>query len=101
MVKEMTLPFSFKTDRKMRFGILKRHATSDKDMQMFEADRAMMLWHTANAWEEGDTIRLLVCGMSDVSFFLFRLQWTCILPSAVSAAIWLCSCLYVQLYVQG
>lgn len=65
MVKEMTLPFSFKTERKMRFGILKRHATSDKDMMMFEADRAMMLWHTANAWEEGDLIRLLVCGMSD------------------------------------
>ena len=67
MVKEMTLPFSFKTERKMRFGILRRHATTDKDMMMFEADRAMMLWHTANAWEEGDLIRLLVCGMSDVS----------------------------------
>lgn len=67
MVKEMTLPFSFKTERKMRFGILKRHATTDKDMMMFEADRAMMLWHTANAWEEGDLIHLLVCGMSDVS----------------------------------
>ncbi len=67
MVKEMTLPFSYKKDKRMKFGILPRHATSDKDLKMFTAEVPMMLWHTATAWEDGDIIHLLVCGMADVS----------------------------------
>lgn len=43
-----------------RFGVLPRHATSSDEVHWFDAETGM-IFHTANAWEEGDEIVLIAC----------------------------------------
>lgn len=50
---------TFDAQTPSRFGILPRHGT-DADVRWFEADPCY-IYHTINAWEEGDEVVLLAC----------------------------------------
>eukprot|EP00160_Parvularia_atlantis_P015002 Unigene4071_Nuclearia_a/m.12364 Unigene4071_Nuclearia_a/g.12364 ORF Unigene4071_Nuclearia_a/g.12364 Unigene4071_Nuclearia_a/m.12364 type:complete len:376 (-) Unigene4071_Nuclearia_a:26-1153(-) len=43
-----------------RFGILPRHADDTSEVKWFDAETCM-IFHTANAWEEGDEVVLIAC----------------------------------------
>ena len=49
----------FFPDKPTRFGIIPRYGT-DADVRWFEAG-AMFMYHTVNAWEEGDEVVLVGC----------------------------------------
>jgi len=46
--------------RKSKFGIIPRHARREEEIIWFEA-KAGFVFHTVNAWEEGDEIILVAC----------------------------------------
>jgi carotenoid cleavage dioxygenase-like enzyme len=58
---------SFDPTQKGRFGVLPRYATSDAEMKWFEID-ACFIYHTLNAWEDGDNIVLFACRYPTVKF---------------------------------
>ncbi|KAI3427019.1 hypothetical protein D9Q98_006961 [Chlorella vulgaris] len=70
MVKEGALPFTF-TDRPLRIGVLPRYAESADGVRWFETENAMV-FHVANAWEEGSTIRLFLCSLKHFSLSEMR-----------------------------
>lgn len=47
--------------------MLPRYATSDAEMKWFEID-ACFVYHTLNAWEDGDNIVLFACRYPTVEF---------------------------------
>jgi carotenoid cleavage dioxygenase len=49
----------FFPDKATRFGIIPRYGT-DADVRWFEAE-PMFMYHTVNAWEEGDEVVLVGC----------------------------------------
>lgn len=53
----------FFRDKPARFGLIPRHGT-DADMRWFEA-QACYVYHTINAWEEGDEVVMLGCRIAD------------------------------------
>ena len=53
--------FQFNRDRPSRFGIVPRHG-SNSDIRWFEGPPCYV-YHTVNAWEEGDEIVLVGCRM--------------------------------------
>ncbi|MEO1761659.1 MAG: carotenoid oxygenase family protein [Cyanobacteria bacterium J06629_18] len=55
----------FEKDRASRFGIVPRHGDNN-DIRWFEAP-ACFVWHTLNAYEEGDEVVLLGCRMSSTN----------------------------------
>lgn len=65
-------PIVFKPELGSRFGILPRGG-ADADVRWFDAP-SCMVFHTANAWEEGDSVVLVAC----------RLDRTDVLSSAVT-----------------
>lgn len=69
MIKHRASPFVF-ANRPARIGVLPRYAQSGKEIKWFTLDRFMCL-HTANAWEEGSTIRLFLCAMRDFNMEKF------------------------------
>eukprot|EP00850_Spirogloea_muscicola_P009029 SM000050S16954 [mRNA] locus=s50:20827:28162:+ [translate_table: standard] len=53
-------PYVFDNMRPSRFGVLPRYAGSDATIRWFELP-ACAIFHTANAWEEGDEVVLYAC----------------------------------------
>ena len=53
----------FDRDTPARFGIIPRHGRTE-DVRWFEAE-ASYLYHTVNAWEEGNKIILVACRVDD------------------------------------
>lgn len=60
MVKNSTLPFVYKDDRPSRFGILPRYDTTEANIKWFIRPPCV-IFHIANAWEEGDEVVLIAC----------------------------------------
>ncbi len=66
IVKKGTLPFHFDKSRPSRFGLMPRYAKSEDAIKWFELP-AMMIFHTANAWQEGpDIVKLAACTFDEV-----------------------------------
>jgi len=65
--KKGEMPYVHDTDSPSRFGILPRHAKSQTEIRWF-AGKTAMAFHIANAWEEGETIKLVGCPQSKFSF---------------------------------
>ncbi|MGB3640048.1 MAG: carotenoid oxygenase family protein [Rivularia sp. (in: cyanobacteria)] len=57
----------FEKDRASRFGIVPRHGDNN-DIRWFETP-ACFVWHTFNAYEEGDEVILVACRMNSTSVF--------------------------------
>lgn len=55
-------PFAFEEDLPSRFGVLPRHG-DPSEIKWFEGP-ACFMWHTLNAYEEGDEVVLLGCRVS-------------------------------------
>lgn len=73
MVKSGTLPFVFDTQLPTRFGVLPRYAENEDDIKWFEVP-AVMMFHVANAWQEGNTIRLSSCCFDQVQLHVLFAQ---------------------------
>ena len=69
MVKKRTLPFVFDSSLPTRFGVLPRYAENEDAMRWFEVP-AVMMFHVANAWQEGNQIKLVSCCFEQVSHLL-------------------------------
>lgn len=65
MVKKNTLPFVFENQLPTRFGVLRRYAKNEDAIRWFEVP-AVMMFHVANAWQEGNTIKLYSCCFDQV-----------------------------------
>ncbi|KAJ8901193.1 hypothetical protein NDN08_007042 [Rhodosorus marinus] len=52
MLKENKLPFFLHDDIPGRFGLLRRDAVDDADMEWFEVPGGFFVMHEANAWED-------------------------------------------------
>lgn len=50
----------YNSERASRFGVLRKDASSEAGIRWFELP-AMYAYHVANAWQEGDTIRIFLC----------------------------------------
>ncbi|CAL8463206.1 g2740 [Coccomyxa elongata] len=59
MVKGKPL-LTFNKDRASRFGVLPKHSDDASKIRWFELP-AMYAFHVANAWQEGNAIRLFAC----------------------------------------
>ncbi|MEO1374534.1 MAG: carotenoid oxygenase family protein [Cyanobacteria bacterium J06635_10] len=57
----------FEKDRASRFGIVPRHGDNN-DIRWFETP-ACFVWHTLNAYEDGDEVVLVGCRMNSTSLF--------------------------------
>ncbi|XP_012065572.1 carotenoid 9,10(9',10')-cleavage dioxygenase 1 [Jatropha curcas] len=64
MVKEKKLIFTFDATKKSRFGVLPRYAKDDRQIRWFELPNCM-IFHNANAWEEGDEVVLITCRLQN------------------------------------
>ncbi|CAM6098477.1 unnamed protein product [Calypogeia fissa] len=60
MVRKEQDAFSFDGTKPARFGVLPRYAKNESEMRWFECSPGV-IFHTANAWEEGDEVVLLAC----------------------------------------
>ncbi len=61
-LSEGRFPFEFRPEMGARFGVIPRGG-SDGDVRWFDAP-SCMVFHTANAWEDGDSVVLVACRMS-------------------------------------
>ena len=48
-----------------RFGVLPRYAKNEDAIRWFEVP-AVMMFHVANAWQEGNTVKLVSCCFDEV-----------------------------------
>jgi len=62
--------FTFSAERGSRFGILPRHATSEQEIQWFNTT-SCFIFHTLNAWEEGDEVVLIASRLSSLELDVF------------------------------
>ena len=69
MIKKGTLPFVFDESLPTRFGVLPRYAEDEDAMRWFEVP-AVMMFHVANAWQEGNQVKLYSCCFDEVSWRL-------------------------------
>jgi len=58
----------FEKDRASRFGIVPRHGDNN-DIRWFEAPPCFV-WHTLNAYEQGDEVVLVACRMNSTNVFV-------------------------------
>lgn len=63
MVKGEGFPFVFDPTHPSKFALLPRNATTGDEIQWFDLP-AGMIFHTANAWDEGDLVHLYACSVS-------------------------------------
>jgi carotenoid cleavage dioxygenase len=63
-----TMPFEFQANRPARFGILPRFG-DNSSVRWFELP-ACWVWHTLNAYEEGDEVVLLACRANKANMLL-------------------------------
>ncbi|KAL2611009.1 hypothetical protein R1flu_022701 [Riccia fluitans] len=59
MVKKNQCIFAFDETKPARFGVLPRYAKNESQMQWFEVSTCV-IFHNANAWEEGDEVVLIM-----------------------------------------
>jgi carotenoid cleavage dioxygenase len=69
MVKENALPFTVDDTKPMLIGILPRSATSQDAITWFEMPSGAV-FHTLNAWENGDIIELYTCCSDNIDLNL-------------------------------
>ncbi|KAK9808682.1 hypothetical protein WJX72_001857 [[Myrmecia] bisecta] len=65
MVKEDSLPLRFDGTRVSRYGVLPRYAKDASALKWFELP-GHMIFHVANAWQEGNIIRVFACAFEDL-----------------------------------
>ena len=53
--------YSYNASRAARFGVLPKSAEDEGAIRWFELPEAMFAFHVANAWQEGDVLRLFLC----------------------------------------
>ena len=77
MVKENRLPFTMNYGRNARIGVLPKRPSNPSDkganVRWFELPQPLVVFHTVNAWQEGDVIRLFACFFDKV--YLHRVQF--------------------------
>ena len=59
------MPFAFDEEAGSRYGIMPRHGTTAEDAKWFDLP-SHMVFHTANAWEEGHEVVLWGCRMPKI-----------------------------------
>ncbi|XP_024518892.1 carotenoid 9,10(9',10')-cleavage dioxygenase 1 isoform X2 [Selaginella moellendorffii] len=62
---------SFDSTKRSRFGVLPRYALSDSQMRWFHLP-SCYIFHTANAWEDGDEVVLVACRMPKFDMELMK-----------------------------
>ena len=65
MEKSGAMPFVFDKATPARYGVLPKRATDASDIKWFELP-AHMVFHVANAWQEGSVVKLYVCCFEEV-----------------------------------
>lgn len=88
MVKEGALPFSMNYKRNARIGVIPKRlqgvASKDVKVRWFELDQPLAIFHTVNAWQEGDSIHLFAC-IYDKVWCLFYVDWLEFVTPGVSS----------------
>jgi carotenoid cleavage dioxygenase len=64
MMKSDHMPFLYDLSRPARIGVIPRDASDASELRWFDIP-ATMIFHTANAWEEGDCIKFYACGVDE------------------------------------
>ncbi|CAK9238338.1 unnamed protein product [Sphagnum jensenii] len=62
--------FNFDPSKEARLGLLPRYAKNESQIRWFTIPPCM-IFHTVNAWEEGDEVVLIACRMPTYDFTLF------------------------------
>ncbi len=57
--------FAFHPERGTRIGLHPRYAKSDDATRWFDFE-SLWIWHVANAWQEGDRVRIFACIADEV-----------------------------------
>ncbi|OAE34389.1 hypothetical protein AXG93_4875s1080 [Marchantia polymorpha subsp. ruderalis] len=65
MVMKNQCIFSFDDTKPSRFGVLPRYAKNESQMIWFEVTTCV-IFHNANAWEEGDEVVLVTCRIPSI-----------------------------------
>lgn len=73
MLVDEKMPFTWRSDRPARIGVLPKSATSDSQTQWFELP-AFYLCHTVNAWQEPDSGLIRVFGVC-IETSMVDLDW--------------------------
>ncbi len=67
-IEKSQFPLMFESETPSRFGIIPRHGDSG-EVRWFETP-ACFVWHTLNAYEEGDEVVLVACRMNSTNVFV-------------------------------
>lgn len=67
-IEKGQFPLMFESETPSRFGIIPRHGDSG-EVRWFETP-SCFVWHTLNAYEEGDEVVLLACRMNSSNVFV-------------------------------
>ncbi len=92
MVRNGGLPFIYNRKRNARFGLLRRDATDASGIQWFEMNRPLMIFHTANAWQEGDEVKLYACTFENVCVGVVYILWSMYWCMYWCMYWWICGC---------
>ncbi|KAL3682185.1 hypothetical protein R1sor_000207 [Riccia sorocarpa] len=65
MVKKNQCIFSFDDTKPARLGVLPRYAKNESQIQWFTVSTCV-IFHNANAWEEGDEVVLITCRIPSI-----------------------------------
>ncbi|KAG6382793.1 hypothetical protein SASPL_157498 [Salvia splendens] len=71
MVRENKLVYTYDHTKEARFGILPRYAENGMLIKWFELPNCF-IFHTANAWEEGDEVVLISCRIENADLDVFN-----------------------------
>ncbi|MCL2933192.1 MAG: carotenoid oxygenase family protein [Trichodesmium sp. MAG_R03] len=67
-INKNQFPLMFELETPSRFGIIPRYGNSE-EVRWFETP-ACFIWHTLNAYEEGDEVVLLACRVNSTNIFV-------------------------------
>ena len=67
-IEKGQFPIMFEPETPSRFGIIPRHGDSS-EVRWFET-ASCFIWHTLNAYEEGDEVVLVACRVNSTSVFM-------------------------------
>ncbi|KAG6421840.1 hypothetical protein SASPL_118399 [Salvia splendens] len=71
MVKENKFIYTYDHTKEARFGILPRYAENEMLIKWFELPNCF-IFHTSNAWEEGDEVVLISCRIENADLDVFN-----------------------------
>uniref|UniRef100_A0A061RE98 carotenoid 9,10-dioxygenase n=1 Tax=Tetraselmis sp. GSL018 TaxID=582737 RepID=A0A061RE98_9CHLO len=63
MVREGTLPFAFDEGHGIRFGLRRHDAPEGEEAVQWFSSPPCMIFHVANAWDDGEKVHLVACAM--------------------------------------